>query len=132
MIMRRRALHLREPLATFLFLALTLGLLSAPSYFVKAEPGQPGAIAARPTTIVSPGPAAAFAALEIDTAQSEMTSSLEPGIGQVPGPQTALPDHARGIGMFVLLLVIISAVTLLLWRYHRRDHASPRRIGRRT
>jgi hypothetical protein len=32
--------------------------------------------------------------------------------------------------MFVLLLTILSAVTLLVWRYHRRDYASPRRIGR--
>lgn len=28
-------------------------------------------------------------------------------------------------------LAFLSAVTLILWRYHRRDHASPRRIGRR-
>jgi hypothetical protein len=31
----------------------------------------------------------------------------------------------------VLLLAILSAVTLAWWRYHCRDIASPRRIGRR-
>lgn len=30
----------------------------------------------------------------------------------------------------VLLLAILSAVALAWWRYHRRDYASPRRIGR--
>ena len=36
------------------------------------------------------------------------------------------------IAMFVLLLIFLSTVTLLMWRHHRRDHASPRRIGRRV
>jgi hypothetical protein len=33
--------------------------------------------------------------------------------------------------LFVLLLVLLSAVTLILCRYRRRDVTSPRRIGRR-
>ena len=41
-----------------------------------------------------------------------------------------------GAGQFVspdtmLMLVLLSAVTFVSWRYHRRDYASPRRIGRR-
>jgi Ca-activated chloride channel family protein len=40
-------------------------------------------------------------------------------------------DRTRQIGMFVLLLIILSAVTLLMWRHYRRDYAFPRRIGRR-
>jgi hypothetical protein len=31
----------------------------------------------------------------------------------------------------MLMLVLLSAVTFDFWRYHRRDYASPRRIGRR-
>jgi hypothetical protein len=38
---------------------------------------------------------------------------------------------ARQIEVFMLLLALLSAVTLVVWRYHRRDYASPRRIGRR-
>jgi Ca-activated chloride channel homolog len=33
--------------------------------------------------------------------------------------------------VLALLLTILSAVTLVTWRYHRRDYASPRRTGRR-
>jgi hypothetical protein len=43
--------------------------------------------------------------------------------------------QAIGAGQFnpgtLLTLALLSAVTLVLWRYHRRDYASPRRIGRR-
>jgi hypothetical protein len=31
----------------------------------------------------------------------------------------------------MLTLFLLSAVTFVFWRYHRRDYASPRRIGRR-
>ncbi len=40
-------------------------------------------------------------------------------------------DLTRQFGGSVLLLAILIAVTLLVWRYHRRDYTSPRRIGRR-
>jgi Ca-activated chloride channel family protein len=50
---------------------------------------------------------------------------------QVPAVEPPTRNDMRQIGMFVLLLIILSAVTLLLWRHHRRDYASPRRIGRR-
>jgi hypothetical protein len=33
--------------------------------------------------------------------------------------------------LLALVLAFLSAVTFILWRYHRRDYASPRRIGRR-
>jgi hypothetical protein len=33
--------------------------------------------------------------------------------------------------VLALLLTILSAVTLVMWRYHRRDYASPRRTERR-
>jgi hypothetical protein len=50
---------------------------------------------------------------------------------QVPAVERPTRNDMRQIGMFVLLLIILSAMTLLLWRHHRRDYASPRRIGRR-
>ena len=40
-------------------------------------------------------------------------------------------DVAQRLVIIALLLTILSAVTLVLWRYHRRDYASPRRTGRR-
>jgi len=39
---------------------------------------------------------------------------------------------APQLGIFVLLLVILSAVTVFMGRHHRRDVTSPRRIGRRN
>ncbi len=41
-------------------------------------------------------------------------------------------DAAQRLVIIALLLTILSAVTLVLWRYHRRDYASPRRTGRRN
>jgi Ca-activated chloride channel family protein len=59
-------------------------------------------------------------------------ATSEPATPQLSVPQVAAPaDHARQFGIFALLLAILSTVTLLVWRYHRRDYTSPRRIGRR-
>jgi cell division protein FtsL len=40
-------------------------------------------------------------------------------------------DVNQRLVILALLLTILSAVTLVMWRYHRRDYASPRRTGRR-
>jgi hypothetical protein len=40
-------------------------------------------------------------------------------------------DTNQRIAILALVLALLSAVTFILWRYHRRDYASPRRIGRR-
>jgi hypothetical protein len=40
-------------------------------------------------------------------------------------------DINQRLVVLALLLTILSAVTLVMWRYHRRDYASPRRTGRR-
>jgi hypothetical protein len=40
-------------------------------------------------------------------------------------------DMNQQIAILALVLAFLSAVTFILWRYHRRDYASPRRIGRR-
>jgi len=51
---------------------------------------------------------------------------------EVFGAVSSIPNgQKRQIGMFILLLITLSAVTLLMWRHYRRDYASPRRIGRR-
>jgi len=40
-------------------------------------------------------------------------------------------DANQQAAILALVLAFLSAVTFILWRYHRRDYASPRRIGRR-
>jgi cell division protein FtsL len=41
------------------------------------------------------------------------------------------PDTNQRLAILALVLALLSAVTVIFWRYHRRDYASPRRIGRR-
>jgi Ca-activated chloride channel family protein len=66
-----------------------------------------------------------------ETAQTD--TSVLPTIQDAvqPAAKAAKISHAKQLALFALLLVILSAVTLFLWRYHRRDYASPRRNGRR-
>jgi hypothetical protein len=53
-------------------------------------------------------------------------------VAQAEGAQPAAPNGITGqITMFVILFTFLSAATLLMWRYARRDNTSPRRIGRR-
>jgi hypothetical protein len=41
------------------------------------------------------------------------------------------PDDVQRMAILALVLALLSATTLIVWRHHRRDYASPRRIGRR-
>ena len=41
------------------------------------------------------------------------------------------PDTNQRLAILALVLALLSAVTVIFWRYHRRDFASPRRNGRR-
>jgi Ca-activated chloride channel family protein len=41
------------------------------------------------------------------------------------------PSDNLRIVILALVLTLLSAVSLIVWRHHRRDYASPRRIGRR-
>jgi hypothetical protein len=41
------------------------------------------------------------------------------------------PDTNQRLAILAVVLALLSAVTVIFWRYHRRDYASPRRIGRR-
>jgi Ca-activated chloride channel family protein len=56
----------------------------------------------------------------------------------VPKPEASPIASLKAPGAFnqrlivlALLFTLLSAVTLVMWRYHRRDYASPRRTGRR-
>jgi Ca-activated chloride channel family protein len=59
-----------------------------------------------------------------------LTVNPKPDTSALSLPPATLDMNQR-IVIFLLVLVFLSAVTLGLWRYHRRDFASPRRIGRR-
>ncbi len=70
-----------------------------------------------------------------DASQTPRSYPLLP-LTVVPKPDAspiALTAHDayRRLVVLALLLTILSAVTLVMWRYHRRDYASPRRTGRR-
>jgi hypothetical protein len=99
-------------------------------------------LGATPAASPAPSPAQDAAAFDggeaagPDLLVSEAAPKTEAADADIPAlvvPPVAAPSHiASQIGLFILLLAILSAVTLLVWRYHRRDYASPRRIGRRT
>ena len=72
-----------------------------------------------------------------DVGQADQTYPLLP-LTVVPKPEASplaalkVPhDTNQRIAILALVLALLSAVTFILWRYHRRDYASPRRIGRR-
>ncbi|MET0668072.1 MAG: marine proteobacterial sortase target protein [Methyloceanibacter sp.] len=66
-----------------------------------------------------------------ETAQTD--TAVQPSVQDAvqPAANAVKTGLAKQAALFALLLVILSAVTLVLWRYHRRDFASPRRNGRR-
>jgi hypothetical protein len=60
----------------------------------------------------------------------------QPSILATAGLASSGEPEISGAAQFVnskimLTLFLLSAVTFVFWRYHRRDYASPRRIGRR-
>lgn len=82
------------------------------------------------STVVSAGPDAN------QTDQANQTYPVMP-LTVVPKPEAGplasleAPDTNQRFAILALVLVFLSAVTFIFWRYHRRDYASPRRIGRR-
>jgi hypothetical protein len=56
-------------------------------------------------------------------------------LAQVDPAQSGAQEGSAAAQLFgsndMLMLAFLSAVTFVFWRYHRRDYASPRRIGRR-
>jgi Ca-activated chloride channel family protein len=71
-----------------------------------------------------------------DTSQADQTYPVLP-LTVVPKQEGSFlaslkaRDMNQQIAILALVLAFLSAVTFILWRYHRRDYASPRRIGRR-
>jgi Ca-activated chloride channel family protein len=69
-------------------------------------------------------------------AQPDQTYPMLP-LTVVPKPEAdplaslKAPDTNQRLAILALVLALLSAVTVIFWRYHRRDYASPRRIGRR-
>jgi hypothetical protein len=52
--------------------------------------------------------------------------------GLAPSVEPEISGAAQFVTLKITLtLFLLSAVTFVFWRYHRRDYASPRRIGRR-
>jgi uncharacterized Tic20 family protein len=52
--------------------------------------------------------------------------------GLAPSGDPEISGAAQFVNLKIMLtLFLLSAVTFVFWRYHRRDYASPRRIGRR-
>ena len=75
-------------------------------------------------------------ATEPDADRADQTYPVLP-LTVVPKPEASplaslkAPDMNRQIARLALVLALLSGLTFILWRYHRRDYASPRRIGRR-
>ena len=118
MTTRRQARRSCAPLATSFFLSLILVLLfTLPSLLAQAEPAAPGAsAAATQAQPVHPG--------DMNTGALLLQSGSLPAL-KVPH------DLNQRLAILALVLGFLSALTFILWRYHRRDYASPRRIGRR-
>jgi hypothetical protein len=154
MTMRRQALGSAEPLVTSLFLFLTLLLLlSIPSLIAKAEPAQqaramvvnPGDMNTGALLLKSEKEGGLVEAPRLNTdvvidVNGTVARTVVPVVPLTVNPKSdasplSLPpatlDMNQRIVIFLLALAFLSAVTLGLWRYHRRDFASPRRIGRR-
>ncbi len=82
-------------------------------------------------------PAAPTVSSDEDASPAELSYPLLP-LTVVPKPDASPIASLEASGalnqrlvVLALLLTILSAVTLVMWRYHRRDYASPRRTGRR-
>jgi Ca-activated chloride channel family protein len=91
---------------------------------VDAAPALPDP-AQKPHTLTVPTDALPDA----DTSQAQATQPSQSD--NLAVPSVASTEPLRRAMLFILLLTFISAATLIAWRYHRRDVASPRRIGRR-
>lgn len=124
-------------------LPLSRGALSAPT----ASPSQfsfdggaataPDAVAQTESAPVDPNPSPTVVPAEPDAGNAGQTYPLLP-LTVVPKPDASpltslwVPhDLNQRLAILALVLGLLSALTFILWRYHRRDYASPRRIGRR-
>jgi Ca-activated chloride channel family protein len=89
------------------------------------------------STVLSAGPdATPDTSQTSDATEADQTYPVLP-LTVVPKPE-ALPlaslkaeEASQRFFILALVLALLSAVTVIVWRHHRRDYASPRRIGRR-
>jgi hypothetical protein len=142
MINRRRVLCSREPLATVFFLFLILAFFFAlPNMLVRAEPASSGRGAAT-------GEALRFTPGDMNTGAPDTSTVTADGpeasqadypvlpLTVVPKPEASplvllkAPDTNLRMAVLALVLALLSAITFIFWRYHRRDYASPRRNRR--
>jgi Ca-activated chloride channel homolog len=160
MTTRRQALRSREPLPTYLFLSLILIFsFTLPSIVLRAEPVSSGAADASEAR-VAPGDMNTGALLlqsedgafvEAPRLQTDVVMTVNGTIARVAVTQRFENSSDQWLeGIYVFPLPEQSAVDALhmeigdrviegeikgredaMWRHHRRDYASPRRIGRR-
>jgi Ca-activated chloride channel homolog len=112
--------------------------------YVQADQAADPALPADVTTLssdaapgVDPDQSPTVAPSDADAGKAGQSYPLLP-LTVVPKPDAsplAALKTAHGpsqrTALLALVLAFLSAVTFILWRYHRRDYASPRRIGRR-
>jgi hypothetical protein len=79
------------------------------------------------STVLSDGPDASQA----DQSYPVLPLTVVPKPESLPLVSLKAQDASQRYFVLALVLALLSAVTVILWRYHRRDYASPRRIGRR-
>ncbi len=111
---------------------------------VQADQAADPAVPADVTTLssdvapgVDPDQSPAVAPSDADAGKAGQPYPLLP-LTVVPKPEAsplaalkAWHDPSQRTAILALVLALLSAVTFIVWRYHRRDYASPRRIGRR-
>jgi len=129
MTLQRHALGPSKPLANLPLLALIVAaFLAFPSLLPRAERLAP-AIAADSAASGPDGELVTGTKQPLNLPDGRVYDTIT---AQVFGTEPSTRNGKTGqITMFVLLFTFLSAVTLLFWRHHRRDYASPRRIGRR-
>lgn len=125
MTVRRKAPSLNKTLVALSFLLLSVAVMRA---LPPIEPSNPS-VAATPAAAEPDGELVTRTNLPLSLPDSRVYDRLT---AQVLGAEPSTRNGKTGqFAMFVLLFTFLSAVTLVFWRRHRRDYASPRRIGRR-
>jgi hypothetical protein len=100
-----------------------------------AQESAPGAARPMPDQTDTPDTprvnSAASEASQADQTYPVLPLTVVPNPDSFPLASLKAPGANQRIAVLALVLALLSAVTFFLWRHHRRDYASPRRIGRR-
>ena len=116
----------------------TSAMPSAPLAFDgEADMGSGVSQKTAPDTVAELAPAPTVPAAPQTDGDAAQTYPVLP-LTVVPKPEAkplatlkAPDDVNQRMAILALVLALLSAMTLIVWRHHRRDYASPRRIGRR-